>query len=60
MLSARLDSAMFQQSKHVWMKQMAEQQWNGFYSQKKSAARIFIGKYLQILGGDFTPPHFEE
>jgi len=24
-LSARLDSAMYQQSKHVWMKQMAEQ-----------------------------------
>ena len=25
-LSARLDSAMYQQSKHVWMTQMAEQQ----------------------------------
>jgi hypothetical protein len=25
-LSARLDSAMYQQSKHGWMKQMAEQQ----------------------------------
>jgi len=25
---------------------------------KKSAVRIFIGKYLQILGGDFTPPYF--
>ncbi len=25
-LSARLDSAMYQQSKHVWMKQMAKQQ----------------------------------
>ena len=25
---------------------------------KKSAERIFIGKYLQILDGDFTPPHF--
>ena len=25
-LSARLDSAMYQQSKHVWMKQMAEHQ----------------------------------
>ena len=25
-LSARLDSAMYQQSKYVWMKQMAEQQ----------------------------------
>ena len=25
-LSARLDSAMYQQSKHVWAKQMAEQQ----------------------------------
>ena len=25
-LSARLDSAMYQQSKHVWMRQMAEQQ----------------------------------
>jgi len=25
---------------------------------KKSAVRIFIGKYLLILGGDFTPPHF--
>ena len=25
-LSARLDSAMYQQSKHVWMKQMATQQ----------------------------------
>jgi hypothetical protein len=24
-LSARLDSAMYQQSKHVWMTQMAEQ-----------------------------------
>ena len=25
-LSARMDSAMYQQSKHVWMTQMAEQQ----------------------------------
>ena len=27
---------------------------------KKSAMRIFIGKYLQTLGGDFTPPYFKE
>lgn len=25
---------------------------------KKSAARFFLGKYLQKLGGDFASPHF--
>ena len=25
---------------------------------QKSALRIFSGKYLQKLGGDFTSPHF--
>ena len=25
---------------------------------QKSALRIFVGKYLQKLGGDFASPHF--
>ena len=27
---------------------------------KKIAAYFFLGKYLQILGGDFNSPHFFE